>query len=452
MKGIRTYASELAQSLQRNLSDKKFMALIAIPLGILCGFGAALLKDLTSELTELVKGIFPADHLNYLLLLLPVIGIVLCGIYSRYVVRDNMEGSCDRISRYLAAKNYYLPKHLCYSPIIACSITLGLGGSAGSEGPIAYTGAALGSNLGKYLRLPPDTLRILIVIGAAAGIAGIFKAPIGGAMFALEVLAMPMTTISVIALVFATLAAGCTAYAWSGFTIDIAYLPKNFFDPKVMGAVILLGIFCGLYSLYYSYTMQKTETMFGKMSNPWVKNVSSGLIIGALLFIFPVLYGEGYGVLNEIINGNNSQLLIDTITYGHKGPWVLILFVLGVVLVKGVITATTNTGGGVGGDFAPTLFAGCMAGMLFATGSNTLLGTHLDVANFALFGMAGVMSGAIQAPLMAIFLTQEMVGDFAMFFPLTICAIISYATVRLLHRHYHVAFRAAWLHDLTSRL
>lgn len=452
MKGIRTLASDIALNLKNSLSPMKFLALIAIPVGILCGFGAALLKDLTSALTELVKGVFPDNHLNYLLLLLPVIGILLCGIYSRYIVKDNMEFSCERISTALKSKNYNLPKHLCYSPIIACSITLGLGGSAGSEGPIAYTGAALGSNLGKYLHLPPETLRILIIIGAAAGIAGIFKAPIGGAMFALEVLAMPMTTISVIALVFATLAAGCTAYAWSGFTIDIAYLPKNFFDPKVMGAVILLGLFCGLYSLYYSNTMSKTENVFAKFKNPWIKNITSGLLIGGLLFIFPVLYGEGYGVLNEIINGNDSKLLLDTILYGKTGPWILILFILGVVLVKGIITATTNTGGGVGGDFAPTLFAGCIAGMLFASASNTLIGTHLDVANFALFGMAGVMSGAIQAPLMAIFLTQEMVGDFAMFFPLTICALISFATVRLLHHHFHVAFRAAWLHNIAHRL
>lgn len=449
---IRDRSASAAVSLQKSMSPLKFMAIIGIAVGLLAGFGAALLKDLITWLTDFVEGIFPPDQFNVLLLFLPILGVLLCGIYSRYIVKDDMEFSCERIAGYLNSGNYRLPRHLCYAPIIACSLTLGLGGSAGSEGPIAYAGAGIGSNLGKYLRLPPDIMRTLVIIGAAAGIAGIFKAPIGGAMFALEVLAMPMTTVGVIALVFSCLAAGCMAYAWSGFTIDVAYLPKNFFDPAVTGGVALLGLFCGLYSLYYSYMSVKTENVFKKIRNPWVKNLVSGALIGVMLFVFPVLYGEGYGVLNEVINGNDGQLLRDTRFFGNDGPWMLILFVGCVVLIKSVATATTNSGGGVGGDFAPTLFAGCMAGMLFAYASNTIFGTGLDVANFALFGMAGVMSGALQAPLMGIFLTQEMVGDFAMFFPLTVCALISFATVRLLHGHFRVSFRATWLHGLVKKL
>lgn len=449
---IRNHAGNFVRKLQSQMSEKKFLALLALLVGAAAGLGAALLKDLITYLSEFVKDIFPADHYNFLFLILPVIGILLCRLYSRYIVKDDMEFGCERILRNLEQKNYYLPRHIAYAPIIACSLTIGFGGSAGSEGPIAYAGAGIGSNVGKYFNLDPQTLRILVIIGAAAGIAGIFKAPIGGAMFALEVLAMPLTTGSVIALIFSCLAAACVAYAFSGFTIDIAYMPKNFFDPGMSAAVMLLGLFCGLYSMYYSFLMARVEGVFKRLSNPWIKNLSSGLLVGGLIFIFPVLYGEGYGVLNDIINGNNSDVMRDTVLFNLHGPWILIFFVAGTFLVKSIATGATNSGGGVGGDFAPTLFAGCMGGLLFAYTSNTVFGTHLDVANFALFGMAGVMAGTIQAPLMAIFLTLEMVGDFAMFFPLTICALISYSAVRILHRHLRINFRPSWLHGLDSIL
>lgn len=446
LQDIRQIASKGVTALDNKMSDNKFLVILAIFVGMISGFGAALLKDLITWLSNVVKDVFPADHYNVLFLVLPVIGIVICTLYSRYVVKQDMEFGCERIHQNLVNKNYRLPRSISYAPIVACSLTIGFGGSAGSEGPIAYAGAGIGSNVGKYFGLNDETLRILVIIGAAAGIAGIFKAPVGGAMFALEVLAMPMNTFTITALMFSCLAAACVAYAWSGFTIDIAYMPKNFFDPGMTLGVVMLGIFCALYSIYYNYAMHRTEKVFASIKSIWVKNVVSGLLVGVLIFIFPVLYGEGYGVLNDIINGNNTDVMRDTILFNAHGPWVLIFFVAGTLLVKSIATAATNSGGGVGGDFAPTLFAGCMGGLLFAYFSNHMLGTHFDVANFALFGMAGVMAGTIQAPLMAIFLTLEMVGDFAMFFPLSICALISYACVRLIHRHAILNLLPSWKH------
>lgn len=438
--------------LQSRMSEEKFMAVVAIAVGCVAGLGAAVLKDLINYTSEAVKTVFPADQFNYLLLILPLIGIVLCGLYCRYVVKDNMEFGCERIHQNLVNKNYNLKPHVAYAPIIACSLTIGFGGSAGSEGPIAYAGAGIGSNMGKLFKLSPEYMRLLMIIGAAAGIAGIFKAPVGGAMFALEVLAMPMTTATVTALMFSCLAAACVAYALSGFTIDISFMPKVFFDPHMSMGVIVLGIFCALYSLYYTRMMGHTEKWFKSMSNPWLKNVISGILVGTLVFICPVLFGEGYGVAGHIINGVDTDVMRDTILLNAKGPWVLLSFVAFAFLAKPFATDATNSGGGVGGDFAPTLFAGCLVGLAFAYFSNHYLGTHFDVANFALFGMAGVMAGIIQAPLMAIFLTLEMVGDFAMFFPLTICALISFAAVRLLKRHYNVRIRAGWLHGLTEKI
>lgn len=436
--------------LRAGMSQQKFLAVLAIFVGSVAGLAAALLKDLINYTSSMAKALVPDNHYNFALIWLPVIGILLCGIFCRYVVKQNMEFGCEKIANTLKSGNYKMSSKLAWAPMVACSLTIGFGGSAGSEGPIAYTGAGIGSNVGKLFKLDSECMRLLVIIGAAAGIAGIFKAPIGGVMFALEVLAMPMTTVSVIALVFACLAAACVAYACSGFTIDISYMPTNFFDPGMTAGVVALGIFCGLYSIYYSHMMRLTTGWYERMRNPWIKNIVSGLFVGLLIFIFPVLWGEGYGTLGDIINGNNSTVMRDTALFGLHGPWLLLAFVALTFLLKPFATGTTNSGGGVGGDFAPTLFAGCMGGLVFAYFSNTYLGTHLNVANFALFGMAGVMAGAIQAPLMAIFLSLEMVGDFAMFFPLSICALISFAFVRLTHRHLRINFHPVWLHHHPS--
>ncbi len=271
MQDFRQLASKGVNALDNKMSDNKFLVILAIFVGMLAGFGAAMLKDLITWLSQEVKDVFPANHYNVLFLILPVIGIIICALYSRYVVKQNMEFGCERIHQNLVNKNYRLPRSIVYAPIVACSLTIGFGGSAGSEGPIAYAGAGIGSNVGKYFGLNDETLRILVIIGAAAGIAGIFKAPVGGAMFALEVLAMPMNTFTVGALMFSCLAAACVAYAWSGFTIDISYMPKNFFDPGMTLGVVVLGVFCALYAIYYNYMMHRTEKVFAAIKNPLVR-------------------------------------------------------------------------------------------------------------------------------------------------------------------------------------
>lgn len=448
MDSIRTDLADFVAKLQKGMSQTKFLALLAILVGVVAGFAAAMLKDLINYLSKFVKGIFPADEFNWLFLIVPLIGIVLCGIYCRYVVKEDMEFGCERILRTLKAGKYRLKRSLSYAPIIACSLTIGFGGSAGSEGPIAYAGAGIGSNIGKFLRLDDEIIRVFVIIGAAAGIAGIFKAPVGGAMFALEVLAMPLTTAYVVALMFACVSASCVAYAFSGFTIDVTQVTKGFYDPRMTLGVVVLGLICALYSTYYTYSMSKTEKFMTRFNNPWIKNLVSGAMVGALIFIFPVLYGEGYGVIDHVINGNNSDVMRDTLFFNVKGNWMLLIFVVGTLLVKSIAVAATNSGGGVGGDFTPTLFAGSLIGLVFAHFSNLFLGTHFDEVNFVLFGMAGVMAGAIQAPLMAMFITLEMVGDFAMFFPLTICAFLSFAFTRLMHKRLNL--RPSWRHRIET--
>lgn len=419
--------------------EKKTILLLAVVVGLLAGGAAALLKYLIGKLTHLLTGGIPAGEPSLWFILIPVAGVFIAALYCRYIARANVEHGCEKIADALKASSFRLPSKLTVTPIIASTITLGCGGSAGSEGPIAYTGAAIGSNVGKFFGCPPQALRLLIGCGAGAGIAGIFKAPIGGALFTLEYLGLGLSTITVLALIICCVIAGMTALAWSGFTLDVNYIPHVPFESWTFWAIILLGVFTGLYSLYYSFWMSRVEKFYDRFRHPWLKWLVSGLTIGVLLFLFPTLYGEGYGVGSQLIDGSTGILSSHSIFKGSS-EWVLPAIVAATLAVKAIATQSTNSGGGVGGDFAPTLFSGALAGYLFATVANMWLGCELPVANFALYGMAGVMAGAIKAPLMAMFLVAEMTGDYAMFFPIMVTAGVSWLLVRLSGRRFGIRF------------
>ncbi|MBD5259036.1 MAG: chloride channel protein [Barnesiella sp.] len=451
------YSKAAAQAVagQGLMTEKKFLIVTAVGVGLITGVGAEALRFIIGKITAGTFWLMDALDANWLLLLLPVVGVVLCGIYCRYVLKDDMEFGCQRIHDALLRKDYRMRGHIVYGPIVSCALTLGFGGSAGSEGPIAYAGAGIGSNVGKLFGLSPNTLRILIGCGAGAGIAGIFKAPVGGALFAIEVLGVEFTTMSVMALAACCVASWFTSYVCSGMTLDLPMHIVHSFDAALIPAALLLGLCCGFYSLYYNFLMDKAEHAIMRVGNPWVKNVASGLMIGGCLFLFPALYGEGYGVVGGLINGHDAGLLSRSLFGGSGSVWIPVVILAGILAVKSFACGMTNAGGGVGGDFAPTLFAGCMAGMLFASVSNLALGTSLPVADFALFGMAGVMAGTIQAPLMAMFLTVEMTGHFDVFFPLMVTALISFVTVRLFTNKTGIPTHPSWLHrgvdDFISR-
>lgn len=434
------------------MSGKKFLILLAVLVGLIVGTGSEVLRFFIGTLTSWAFRMMDILDANWLLLLFPVVGVLLCGIYCRYVVRDNMEFGCQRIRDTLDRHDYRLRGHIVYAPIVSCALTLGFGGSSGAEGPIAYAGAGIGSNVGKFFGLSSGMLRILVGCGAGAGIAGIFKAPVGGALFAIEVIGVQFTTISVLALLACCIASWFTSYMFSGMTLDVPMHVVHQFDGHLIPMVLLLGVFCGLYSVYYTGMMNRSESFIEKVRNPWLQNIVSGLLIGVGLLMFPALYGEGYGVLGGIINGHDGALFSRSLFADVGSEWTVILFAGGILLIKSMVCALTNAGGGVGGDFAPTLFAGCMAGLFFAALCNIAAGMTLPVADFAFFGMAGVMAGAIQAPLMAMFLTVEMAGDFGMFLPLMLTALVAYATVRFLTRRPGVQLRPSWIHRGFDRL
>ena len=263
-------------------------------------------------------------------------------------------------------------------------------------------------------------------------------------------MALEITTFSVIGLVIGCLMAGVTAYMLSGCTMDIPYHAVKAFDPSVLPAVVAMGIAVGAYSLWYSFCMSRSEKFLdGFFKNVWVKNIFAGVFLSVLIFIFPTLYGEGYDVAGNLMNGRVDTLMNGSLFHG-VGIWGVMGVIAATLAVKGLATQTTNSGGGIGGDFAPTLFAGALAGYLFAIFSNHVFGTSLCAPDFAYYGMAGVMAGCIQAPLMALFLTVEMSGDFSMFLPLMIAAAISYGMVRFCSARWRAIFYPVWRHHLNK--
>lgn len=417
---------------RKHIPEKAFVFILGATIGIIAGIGAFLLKRMIAFVSQLLTSHLHSDSGNIALLSIPLVGLIATGILCRYVLHDNLSNGVSQLLKELAKKIYKLRSSRTFSFLIASTVTLGFGGSAGSEGPIANTGAAIGSNLATKFKLPPRLVKIMIGCGAGAGIAGIFKSPLGGVLFTLEVLRMEMTTLSVLVLIVTAISAAMTAYILSGGTLDIAFHPDGGFELGLIPWVILLGIFCGLYSLYYTYFTKKIAGSLHYLSNPWIKNIIAGTLLGCLIFIFPPLYGEGYDVIGDVVNGNSLSILNDSIFYGdNDGTWELILVAGGILLAKCFATSATNHGGGVAGDFAPTLFAGCIAGFFFATILNTLFGLHLPATLFAYFGMTGVMAGAIRAPLMAIFLTCEMGAAYEYFLPLMISGAVSFGVVRL---------------------
>ena len=275
-------------------------------------------------------------------------------------------------------------------------------------------------------------MMMLIGCGAAGAISGIYKAPIGGMLYALEVLKVEMSTVSVVAMMMTCLISAMVSYSLSGFNVDVQFTQTHPFESSIIPLVILMGVFCGLYSFYYFGMMRYIDKKLNLFKNHWVKNIIAGLGLSAFIFLFPALYGEGFESMTKVLADNVSSITYCSLYYDYHGDTLTLLLVLtGMILVKAVCAGLTNSGGGVSGDFTPTLFAGCMAGLLFAMFSNFAFGTSLDAANFALMGMAGVMAGVIRAPLMAIFLTTELTGNLGLLVPITITASLSFCIVKL---------------------
>lgn len=419
-----------------HIPEKSFVVILAIIIGVASGLAAVLLKFLISTISGLVNSVTEASQANYYYLVFPIIGIFLTGIYVRYVVRDNISHGVTRVLYAIAQKKSRLKFYNMYASLASSSVTIGCGGSVGAEGPIVFTGAAIGSNLGQAFRLSPHMLMMLVGCGAAAGISGIFKAPIAGVLFTVEVLMLDLTAGSVMPLIMASVAGATVAYVFTGYNVEFFFTQSEMFYTSRIPYVVLLGVFCGLVSVYFTKMIEVMERMFGRISRPRYRFFLGSILLSVLIFVFPPLFGEGYESINYLLNGHVEQIFNNSLFYGMRSSVGATLLLVGALcFMKVFATSATNGGGGVGGTFAPSLYVGCMAGFLFAYAVNSLgivdPTMPLSTKNFALVGMAGVMAGVMHAPLMAIFLTAEMTGGYSLFLPLLIVAAISYGTSRI---------------------
>ncbi len=437
---------------ERHIKEKNFVLFLALIVGLLGGLAAMVLKWLIHFFSQTLTADVNINEGNYIYILYPALGVILTALYVRFVVRDNISHGVTRVLYALSRNKSRLKRHNIYTSMIASSVTIGFGGSVGAEGPIVYTGAAIGSNLGQVFRLSPRILMILVGCGASAGIAGIFKAPIAGMLFTLEVLMIDLTTVSVMPLMIASITAATVAYIHSGFDFEFLFSQSVDFTVMKIPFVIGLGIVCGLVSLYFTRVMNMMENFFGRFKNKIYKTLTGCVILSLLVFLFPPLYGEGYSSIIDLLNGDTSVILNGSIFYdeGHRA-WFLILFISLIILTKAFATSATNGAGGVGGTFAPSLYVGCMTGFLFAYVANLAgFDTVLSTKNFALIGMAGVMSAVMHAPLMAIFLTAELTGGYQLFLPLLIVSTIAYGTIKVFEPYSIYTMRLAQRGDLLT--
>ena len=418
---------------EKHVKEKTFVLFVAFMVGLFGGLAAIILKTLIHFISGALTSQVDISAGNYVYILFPSIGVVIAALYVRYVVKDDISHGVTRVLYAISQNKSRLKRHNIYTSVVASSITIGFGGSVGAEGPIVYTGAAIGSNIGRMFRMSSRSLMILVGCGAAAGIAGIFKAPIAGMLFTLEVLMLDLTAVSVMPLLIASITSATLAYVYTGYDFEFFFVQSEEFYMSKIPFVIVLGIFCGLVSLYFTKVMNMMENFFGRFKNRWYKTAIGCVILSTLVFIFPPLYGEGYGSILGLLGGDPSTIVNGSIFYGDRNSvWFIILFVILIIATKAFATSSTNGAGGVGGTFAPSLYVGCMAGFVFAYSANLMgFDTALSTKNFALIGMAGVMSGVMHAPLMAIFLTAELTGGYDLFLPLLIVSTISYGTIKI---------------------
>ncbi len=416
---------------RRYMSERTLVMIMAVAIGLLAGLAAYALKFMVRYVSDHILGTLSLPGFSWLYLFVPVTGIMLTVIYQHYILGKDIGQGVKRMISKIASRDYHIDRDITYAPLFASTLTLGFGGSAGSEGPIGYAGGAIGSNLARFFRLRPDLVRAMIGIGAGAGIAGIFKAPMGGVLFTLEVMRMNLSASRVLALLLAAVIAAGTAFILSGYTPDVVFSSVEQAGEVNLLYVAVFGILCGIYSLYYSGVMNMMRQFYGRIPAFWSRGLLSGAILSVLVFAFPALYGDGYGVISRVLSDDGTAVAQSAFSVSDTSADVMIILISGLVLlVKAFATSSSNSGGGVAGDFAPTLFAGCVAGVFFTSVVSYCFGIDLPVSDYAFIGMAAVMAGVIRAPFMAAFIVVEITFDLSLVVPMALGVALSFGVVR----------------------
>ena len=448
----RNYRSNLKDAIL-NMPEKRKLIILSFVVGISSGLAAVLLESLVRAIHHGLTSWFDGSLDNFLYLVYPGIGMLLSLILLRFVIKDNIGHGVTKVLVAISKNDSRIKPHNMWSSIMTSSLTIGFGGSVGAEAPIVYTGAAIGSNFARYMGMSYRNMTILLGCGAAGAVAGIFKAPLAGVLFTLEILLFNISMTSMMPLLFSTVSATMVSYIFLGDALPFECTLTPFRIVNVP-FYVLLGFFCGLCSLYFLRTTLWLEDKLGKVKNPYVKWAFCAGGLGLLIFLFPPLYGEGYDALGPLLNGQSISYDGDTIlAFMLHRPWLVPVFFALILILKVFSMTLTNAGGGVGGTFGPTLFVGAMAGFLLARVANLLLaGTEFTVPeqNFVLVGMAGLMAGVMQAPMTAIFLIAEISGGYELFIPLIITASIAFGTIRIFEKYSIYTKRIAKSGDLLT--
>ena len=448
----RNYRSNLKDAIL-NMPEKRKLIILSFVVGISSGLAAVLLESLVRAIHHGLTSWFDGSLDNFLYLVYPGIGMLLSLILLRFVIKDNIGHGVTKVLVAVSKNDSRIKPHNMWSSILTSSLTIGFGGSVGAEAPIVYTGAAIGSNFARYMGMSYRNMTILLGCGAAGAVAGIFKAPLAGVLFTLEILLFNISMTSMMPLLFSTVSATMVSYIFLGDALPFECTLTPFRIVNVP-FYVLLGFFCGLCSLYFLRTTLWLEDKLGKVKNPYVKWAFCAGGLGLLIFLSPPLYGEGYDALSPLLNGQSISYDGDTIlAFMLHRPWLVPVFFALILILKVFSMTLTNAGGGVGGTFGPTLFVGAMAGFLLARVANLLLaGTEFTVPeqNFVLVGMAGLMAGVMQAPMTAIFLIAEISGGYELFIPLIITASIAFGTIRIFEKYSIYTKRIAKSGDLLT--
>jgi CIC family chloride channel protein len=418
------------------IPEKNFLYLLSLIVGLVSGLAALLLKNLIHFVAEELTGVISVEGFNYLYLLYPFIGILLTVLFVRYIIRDDIGHGVSKILYSISKKSSKLRPSKTYSSMIASSLTIGFGGSVGSEAPIVLTGASIGSNLARIFKLRYKYITLMVGCGAAGAIAGIFNAPMAGIVFTLEVLMLDLTMAFLIPLLISAVSATVISYFFMGESVMLHFDQVAPFHINMIWIYILVGIFTGLLGIYFTRGTMFLEKRFATINNWFVRVLIGAVTLGILIFIFPPLWGEGYTSINSVFNNQGADLLNNSMFFQWKDNPYVVLIVLAAILIFKVFAMSATTGsGGNGGIFAPTLFTGAIAGYFLVFLLNTFFDLGVPENNFALAGMAGMMAAVMHAPLTGIFLTAEITGGYGLFIPLLITSTVAYLTIMRFEPH-----------------
>jgi len=428
---------------ERNISNDKFILILSFFVGVFTSLAACTLKGLIHLFQYLLTNNFSVSAEQFLYLLYPAVGIIIAALFVKYVVKDDISHGVTKILFAISQRKSIIKPHNMWSSIVASSVTIGFGGSVGAEAPVVLTGSAIGSNLGRFFKLDQKTLMLMVGCGAAGAIGGIFKAPIAGIVFTVEVLMLDMTFSSIIPLLISSVTATTIAYLFQGMGVQFVMHGESFSLARIP-YYLILGVVCGFTSLYFTRGMNWMENLFAKIKSVWVKFLLGSAVLSALIFLFPPLYGEGYDAISALLNLNSSEIFEHSLFYDFQSSsYCLMAYLLLIILFKIFASAATNAAGGCGGIFAPSLFVGCFTGFLVAVVLKYIGMPDVPEQNFALAGMAGLMSGVMHAPLTGIFLIAEISGGYDLFIPLMIVSIVSYCTIYIFEPHSLYSMRLA---------